>query len=148
MTDTMTRQTITEESRSGLSQVDHDQITRLTVLVETVLTKITGVETQLKDAMTTQTQALTALDLKTTTNHNNLEMRLRKMEDLATQYVPLAATYSTNINSLQKDVEILKTNRSEVIASWKIVVWIIGSMAGFASFIWIIAQLVSPLFKR
>lgn len=127
---------------STLSQPDHDDIVELKVLMKTVIDKLTAMELQIKQLALDQATAQAALETRFNSQHSGLDNRLRKLEDYAVQYVPKATEFTSEIKVLQSDIEILKTDKSEVLGGWRASLFILGSVGGVLSAIWIAVNLL------
>ena len=125
-----------------LSQADHDDIVELKVLMKTVIDKLTSMELQIKQLALDQATAQAALETRFNSQHSGIDIRVRKLEDYAVQYIPQATEYATDIKELKTDIETLKTNKSEVIGGGRTLLFVFGSIGGVLSAVWIAINLI------
>lgn len=133
---------ITQVTRDQIAQGDHDKLVEYGVMLQNIMSAQLRLEQQIKELIQGQAAALTAWETSSKIVHDAQDSRIRKMEDLAVQYVPMANDFMIRIKTLEQSFQVLNDSKQEIIGGWRFAVWIAGSMAGFASTIWIIAQLI------
>ncbi len=138
-------QPVTQVTRDQMAQTDHDQLVRVTVMLQTLLDSQGRVEQQIKDLNNNQQASFTAWDAKSEAAHIAFDLRLRKMEDLATVYVPKAQAFELSINQLQTAVQKFKDDSNRFLGGWKAVVLLIGGVGGIISFLFMITQISCAL---
>lgn len=140
--DTNGSKPLTQQTRDTMAQTDHDKLVEYGVMLQTIMAGQLRLEQQIKDLVSGQSTALASWEATSKAIHETQDARIRKLEDLSNKYIP---EYISKIDSMERDIDLIKEGKSEVLGGWKATVMIFGAMAGFASFIWIISQLVFHL---
>ena len=117
----------TQISRDVMAQSDHDAVVRLEVMLQTVLSGQTRLEQQIKELIQRQVAALATFEVQAKIRYDALDVRIRKIEDLAVQYVPMAQDFETRINKNEDSIASFASNRTEIVGGWKTLAWIAGA---------------------
>lgn len=129
-TDNNGGQPVTQQTRDTMAQNDHDQLVRLTVMMQTIMDGQARMEQQIKDVITTQAAALASWETQSKIDSQAQDIRIRAIEDLASRYVPMVDTITGDITKLKIDVQLFKDNDNKFLGGWKILVFIGGILAG------------------
>ena len=143
--DTRGNQPLTQQTRDTMAQTDHDKLVEYGVMLQNIMLGQTRLEQQIKDLIQGQATSLATWEATSKAVHDSLDLRVRKLEDLSMQYLPIVNAFELRIKTIETNVQSLSDNKNQVVAGWKVTIWLIGSMAGFASTIWIILQLLFHL---
>src|SRR5438876_7345928 len=82
-------QPLTQTTRDTMAQNDHDKLVEYGVMLQNIMAGQIRLENQIKDLIQGQATALASWEVSSKLIHDTQDIRLRKLEDLATQYVPL-----------------------------------------------------------
>ena len=125
------------------AQTDHDKLVEYGVMLQTIMSGLTRLEQQIKDLIQGQAASLASWEASSKAIHDDQEKRIRKIEDLAIQYVPIGDDLVKRMGRVEGDIQQLKDNKIEIIGGWKTVMLICGSIAGFLSFLYLLFNLIS-----
>lgn len=135
-------QPLTQQTRDSMAQNDHDEIVRQSVMLQTIMTAQTRLEQQIKDLIQGQATALAAWEAQNRTFHDAQDTRLRKLEDIGTQWLPRAIEYETWRDKIGARLEVLEDGKIAFFGGWKAVIFIVGGFMGIISFIFMISQIL------
>lgn len=136
-------QPVTQVTRDQIAQADHDKLIELSVVLKTILDGQTRLEQQIKDLIQGQSTALATWEAKSSAAHESHDTRIRKLEDYATQYIPLQQAARIEYEDFKKRVVNLEINQTEMTSGWKAILFFCGTIGGVVSFLWLIVQLVT-----
>lgn len=123
-------QPFSQMTRDVLATNDHDEIVRHSVMLKTIIDAQIRLETQIKDLIAGQVAALTSWEASSKVIHDAQDIRIRKLEDLSVQYVPLGNELDEKMKKVIVDIQSLRENKSEIIGGWKAFLFIIGGVGG------------------
>lgn len=146
-TDNNGNQPVTQITRDQMAQNDHDKLVEYGVMLQNIMSAQLRLETQIKDLITGQAQALAAWEASSGATHDAQDKRIRAIEDLATVWVPKAQSFDIDIIQLKKDIQAFKDNDNKFLGGWKTLVFIGGIVAGIAGFIISIVDIIVHLPK-
>ncbi len=126
---------VNQFTRDTMAQADHDKLIEYGVILKTIVEGQTRLEVQIKDLLTGQAQALASWEATSKAIHDAQDSRIRKMEDLASEWIPRSTGFIQDVEKLKKDVQILKDNDNKFLGGWKTLVFIGGVVAGLAGLI-------------
>lgn len=130
---TVTTTIPSQATRDSMSQLDHDSIIELKVLVRTVLDELKAFKGQMRDMQIEQATQAAALDARWQVAHNGLEGRVRALEDTKASATPGYQTMLNNWKSLSNDVEALKQGKDRTSGVWGFVRYSIPIILSIAS---------------
>jgi len=128
-------QPLTQVSRDTMAQNDHDKLVEYGVLLQNIMAGQIRLETQIKDLIQGQATALAAWEASSKAVHDAQDSRLRKLEDLATQYVPMVNELTARTKNLEDAAEGLKNTRSAFVGGWRTALFIGAIISGIAGLI-------------
>lgn len=134
-TDNNGNQPLTQISRDTMAQNDHDKLVEYGVMLQNIMAGQLRLEQQIKDLIQGQATALASWEASSKAIHDTQDLRIRKLEDLGTQYVPIANENVTKIQDLDKRMKSLEDNRSFLSGGWKTFLFIGGILAGLTGLI-------------
>ncbi len=134
-TDNNGSQPFTQVSRDTMAQNDHDKLVEYGVMLQNIMSGQLRLETQIKDLIQGQATALASWEASSKAVHDAHDLRIRRIEDLATQYIPIANECVTKIQELERRSTSLETDRSFLKGGWKTFLFVGGVLAGISGLI-------------
>lgn len=124
-----------DQNITPMQQQDHDAITKLTVLVETVLAEIKAIKEQMKEAQLGTAKIIAAMEAKWSQTHDGLDHRVRNLEKAAAEAIPEHSDMKNDIKDVISKVEDLKAGKNQFLGGWKTITFVFGSLAGLIGLI-------------
>lgn len=121
---------VTQITRDQMAQSDHDKLVEYGVMLQNILSSQTRLEQQIKDLINGQATALASWEATSKAIDDALDSRIRKIEDLAVQYVPLAQQFEIRIKTLESGVQEFRDKKNEFLGGWKTIVFVGAIIAG------------------
>ena len=126
---------ITQITRDQMAQTDHDQLVRLSVMLQTIMDGQARLEQQIKDLVTGQATTIAAWEAQSKAVHEAQDIRIRKLEDIGTLWVPKGIAYEKEREETLKRIEALEDRNNQFLGGWKTFVFIGGVLAGLSGLI-------------
>jgi len=134
-TDNNGDQPFTQVSRDTMAQNDHDKLVEYGVMLQNIMAGQLRLETQIKDLIQGQATALASWEASSKAVHDTQDLRIRKMEDLATQYIPIGNESVNRLNDHETRIKSLEGNRSFLSGGWRTLLFVGSIIAGLTGLV-------------
>lgn len=135
---------VNQFTRDTMAQNDHDKLVEYGVLLKTIVEGQSRLEQQIKDLINGQASALSSWEITSKAIHDTQDMRLRKLEDLATVYAPKADDIEKRVILLEAGMLTIRDKKNEFLGGWKTVAFIASLIAGALGIIFALANVLAP----